>query len=107
MRALLARRPDIDGVFCFNDLMAIGALRALREAGRAVPGDVAVVGFDDVEDCLYSDPPLTSIAPDKEAIATTALDLLVRRMEASGPVEPREVFPPYSLVVRQSSGRRS
>jgi DNA-binding LacI/PurR family transcriptional regulator len=103
MRTLLAGRPDIDGVFCFNDLLAIGALRALREAARTVPGDVGVVGFDDVEDCLYSEPPLTSIAPDKEAIATTALDLLVRRMEASGPVEPREVFPPYSLIVRQSS----
>jgi DNA-binding LacI/PurR family transcriptional regulator len=103
MHELLARRPDIDGVFCFNDLLAIGALRALREAGRAVPGDVAVVGFDDVEDCRYTDPPLTSIAPDKAAIAATALDLLIARMGASGPVEPQEVFPPYELVVRQSS----
>jgi DNA-binding LacI/PurR family transcriptional regulator len=103
MRELLARRPDLDGVFCFNDLLAIGALRALREAGRRVPEDVAVVGFDDVEDCLYTAPPLTSVAPDKEAIAATAIELLVNRMDATAPDEPQEVFPPFALVVREST----
>jgi LacI family transcriptional regulator, repressor for deo operon, udp, cdd, tsx, nupC, and nupG len=103
MQELLARRPDLDAVFCFNDLLAIGALRALREAGRRVPEDVAVVGFDDVEDCLYTAPPLTSIAPDKDAIATTAVDLLVRRMDGTAPAEPQEVFPPFALAVRESS----
>jgi DNA-binding LacI/PurR family transcriptional regulator len=104
-RKLVERRPDLDGVFCFNDLLAIGALRALREAGRRVPDDVAVVGFDDVEDCLYTAPPLTSVSPDKEAIAATAVDLLLHRMDQAGPVEAREVFPPYRLVVRESSAR--
>jgi DNA-binding LacI/PurR family transcriptional regulator len=104
MQSLLRRRPDLDAVFCFNDLLAIGALRALREAGRRVPQDVAVVGFDDVEDCLYTTPPLTSIAPDKDAIAATAIDLLVRRMEGTAPAQPQEVFPRFALAVRESSG---
>src|SRR4051812_21985198 len=104
MQAVLARRPALDGVFCFNDLLAIGALRALREAGRRIPEDVAVVGFDDVEDCLYTAPPLSSISPDKAAIAATAIDLLVRRMDNTAPLEPQEIFPPYRLVVRASSG---
>jgi DNA-binding LacI/PurR family transcriptional regulator len=103
MQRLLAVRPNIDGVFCFNDLLAIGALRALREAGRLVPADVAVVGFDDVEDCLYTAPPLTSVSPDKEAIAATALELLIQRMDRTAPDEPQEVFPAYRLVVRESS----
>jgi DNA-binding LacI/PurR family transcriptional regulator len=103
MNELLRTRPDIDGVFCFNDLLAIGALRALREAGRRVPDDVAVVGFDDVEECMYTAPPLTSVSPDKRAVAETAVDLLIQRMDGTGPTQPREVFPPYRLVVREST----
>src|SRR3954465_6826446 len=102
MQGLLRRRPDLDAVFCFNDLLAIGALRALREAGRRVPGDVAVVGFDDVEECRYTAPPPTSVAPDRDAIATAAVDLLLRRIEPEGALEPQEVFPPFRLVVRES-----
>jgi DNA-binding LacI/PurR family transcriptional regulator len=104
MVRLLAERPDIDGVFCFNDLLAIGAMRALREAGRRIPEDVAVVGFDDIEECQYAAPPLTSVAPDKAAVADTAVDLLLERMDGTGPPEPREVFPPHRLAVRASTG---
>lgn len=103
MQALLARRPDLDAVFCFNDLLAFGALRALHEAGRRVPEDVAVVGFDDVEECRFSNPPLTSIAPDKAAIAEQAVRLLVRRMDDSASAGPQEVFPPYRLQIRAST----
>ena len=102
-RVLLMRRPNLDALFCFNDLLAIGALRALREAGRRVPEDVAVVGFDDIEECLYTAPALSSIAPDKEAIAVAAVDLLIRRIAATSTTEPQGVFPPYRLVVRESS----
>jgi DNA-binding LacI/PurR family transcriptional regulator len=102
-RDLLARRPSLDALFCFNDLLAIGALRALREMGRRVPEDVAVVGFDDIEECLYTNPALSSISPDKEAIAEAAVDLLIRRIAATETTEPQEVFPPYRFVVRASS----
>jgi len=103
MRELLRRCPELDAVFCFNDLLAFGALRALAEAGRRVPEDVAVVGFDDVQECRYSSPPLTSISPDKAAIARYAVDLLLQRLQRGGPAEPQEVFPGYRLVVRQST----
>ena len=103
MRSLLERRPDVDAAFCFNDLLAIGALRALREAGRRVPDDVAVIGFDNIEECEYTAPPLSSIAPDKQAIARTALELLTRRIDSPGPLEPHEAFPPYELVPRAST----
>jgi DNA-binding LacI/PurR family transcriptional regulator len=103
MQRLLAQRPDLDAVFCFNDLLAFGALRALADAGRRVPADVAVVGFDDVEECAYSAPPLTSIAPDKAAVAEAAVRLLAQRMSSASALEPREVFPPYLLVQRAST----
>ncbi|HEX2903881.1 MAG TPA: LacI family DNA-binding transcriptional regulator [Jatrophihabitans sp.] len=104
MQALLQQRPDLDAAFCFNDLLAFGALRALDEAGRRVPDDVAVVGFDDVEECRFSTPPLSSIAPDKRELASTAVQLLQQRIAGLGPTEPQEVFPPFRLRVRASSG---
>jgi DNA-binding LacI/PurR family transcriptional regulator len=61
------------------------------------------VGFDDVEECRYTTPPLTSIAPDKMAIATAALDLLVQRMTGAPVAEPQEVTPPFALAVREST----
>ncbi len=61
MAALLADRPDLDGVFAANDNMGAGALRTLREAGRLVPADVAVVGFDDLAVARIADPPLTTV----------------------------------------------
>lgn len=103
MRQLLRRRADLDAVFCFNDLLAVGALRALHEAGRRVPQDVAVVGFDDIEECRYTVPPLSTISPDKRAIAESAVDLLVQRIDKSAPERPQEVFPPYRLIVRGST----
>ncbi len=59
--ALLHRRPDVDALFVANDLMALGALRAVRDSGRSVPGDVAVVGFDDSDTAAVADPPLTTV----------------------------------------------
>ena len=56
----LPERPD--AVFCFNDLLALGAVRGLRDAGLEVPGDVAVVGFDDIEESRYSTPSLSTVA---------------------------------------------
>lgn len=58
---LLERAPHLDGLFAASDLTAVGALKALREAGRQVPGDVALVGFDDIEVAAYSSPPLTTV----------------------------------------------
>lgn len=65
MERLLAMPDPPDAVFCYNDLLALGAIRALIRAGRRIPEDVAVVGLDDIEEGQYSTPSLTTVAPDK------------------------------------------
>ncbi|MEV1011441.1 LacI family DNA-binding transcriptional regulator [Streptomyces sp. NPDC049881] len=105
LRAVLAagRRPD--AVLCYNDLLALGALRALHEAGLRVPADVAAIGFDDVEAGRFSVPSLTTVAPDKAAVARTAVELLVRRIEGGSRDDgPRNVVVPHRLLVRESAG---
>jgi DNA-binding LacI/PurR family transcriptional regulator len=76
-RHLLARVPNLDAVFAASDLMACGALRALREAGRRVPDDVAVVGFEDAVVALQTDPPLTTVHQPVEAMGREMARLLV------------------------------
>src|SRR4051794_18234921 len=100
MRQLLEDDPGLDGVFAANDLMAIGALRTLRESGRRVPGDVAVVGFDDIEAALYTVPPLTTVHSPMTDWASAPVELLLRLFEG-GSGEP--VLLPAELVVRQST----
>jgi DNA-binding LacI/PurR family transcriptional regulator len=106
VRSLLAQGPPPDALFCFNDLLALGALRALYEAGLRVPDDVAVVGFDDIEETRYSTPTLTTVSPAKDLIAGTAVELLVARLAAEAGVRspPRRVVAPHTLTVRESSG---
>jgi DNA-binding LacI/PurR family transcriptional regulator len=106
MNALLDRTDPPDAVFCFNDLLALGALRVLHDRGARVPEDIAVVGVDDIEDGRYATPSLSSVRPDKEFIAQVAVRLLLERLEAGGPeaAPPREVVAPHELVVRESSG---
>jgi DNA-binding LacI/PurR family transcriptional regulator len=96
-----------DALFCFNDVIAFGAMHALRARGVRVPDDVAVVGFDDVEEASYSSPTLTSVRPDKKAIAETAVERLVSRLEHPESHRPDEVVIPHQLVVRESSGAPS
>ena len=106
MRRLLKLPDRPEAVFCFNDLMALGAMRAVHEAGLAVPGDIALVGFDDVEEAEYAIPSLTTIAPDKTKIAEAAVDTLLYRIN-QGYGEPcRLIQPGFRLVVRESSRRR-
>ncbi|MFC8570225.1 LacI family DNA-binding transcriptional regulator [Streptomyces sp. NPDC057245] len=70
-----------DALLCLNDQLALGALRTLYEHGVRVPGDVAVIGFDDVEGGRFSVPTLSTVAPDKAAVAKVAVQLLQRRIE--------------------------
>jgi DNA-binding LacI/PurR family transcriptional regulator len=106
MAALLDRPDPPDAVFCFNDLLAIGALRAAAERGVRVPADLAVVGFDDTEESAYSAPSLTTIAPDKAAIARTAVELLHRRRSSAEPPERADLQTPFRLRVRESTTMR-
>lgn len=106
MRLLDLPEPP-DAVVCFNDLLALGALRALAVRGVRVPEDVAVVGWDDIEDGRYSTPTLTTISPDKQQIAALAVDLLARRLAARDAEPPREVTADFTLAVRESTTGRA
>jgi LacI family repressor for deo operon, udp, cdd, tsx, nupC, and nupG len=91
-----------DAVFCFNDTLALGAMRTLYDRGYRIPDDVAVVGFDDIDDGRYNVPSLSTISPDKAGIARSALRLLLERIEAVDS-SPREVTVSHELRVRESS----
>jgi DNA-binding LacI/PurR family transcriptional regulator len=101
MRQLLEDDPALDAVFVASDLMALGALRALAQAGRRVPDDVAVVGFDDFEIARYTEPQLTTVRqPIIELGRTLARQLL--RLAGSEEIEPALVLA-TSLVIRESA----
>ena len=99
----LAQDPEVTAVFAANDEMALGVMRAMFEAGRDVPGDVSIVGFDDVPFARYLTPPLTTVRQDFEEIGRLSVDVL---LDAIGGVEhshARAVITPQ-LIVRDSTG---
>lgn len=100
MHTLLTRRRDLDAVLCYNDIVAIGALSALAAAGRRVPEDVAVVGFDDIRLASLVKPALTTLHADTYTLGRRAAELLFERMRG-GPAQ-REMMTPV-LVVRDSA----
>jgi DNA-binding LacI/PurR family transcriptional regulator len=104
VQRLLESGEPPDAVFCFNDLLALGAMRALHEAGLRVPDDVAVVGWDDIEDGRFSMPTLTTIRPDKQQIASIAVDFLAARLGGGHADPPRESTAGFDLAVRESTG---
>jgi DNA-binding LacI/PurR family transcriptional regulator len=97
---LLAEHPDIDALFAACDLMAVGAMQALSDAGRRVPDDVAVVGFDDSLIAVCANPPMTSVRQPVEEMAAAATRALLERRLRPG---WQQMFP-AELVVRASSG---
>lgn len=102
MRRLLRQTNDIDGVFCFSDQLALGAMHVLAASGRSIPGDVGVVGCNDIEAGRYSLPTLSTIAPDKAQLVTLALDCLAARL-AGHTLAARLYRVAHRLIVRQSS----
>lgn len=104
MRSFLTRNREFDAVVAFNDTLAFGALRVLQEAGFRVPGDVAIIGFDDIDETRYSMPTLSTIDPGRDEIARQAVDLLLRRIDEGSPVsDPIEIAVPFQLIERESS----
>jgi DNA-binding LacI/PurR family transcriptional regulator len=100
MERLLAAHPDVDGVFAASDNMAAGALRALKAAGRRVPDDVAVVGFDDLEIARHTEPALTTISQPIRGLGQEMATMLVRLIDGESPTP---VILPTRLVVRGSA----
>lgn len=100
IRALLDRDAEFDAVFAASDLIAIGAMRALAEAGRQVPGDVAVVGFDDIPAASLTSPPLTTVQQDLLAAGELLVETLAEQIEDR--VSANRSLPPR-LIVRAST----
>ena len=98
----LLQIPDMTAVFVANDQMALGLLRRLHEAGREVPRDLSVVGFDDIPEAAYFTPPLTTVRQDFTELGRRCLNMLLARIEGE-PVPNRVVVAP-ELVVRGSTG---
>lgn len=98
--ALLDRHPDLDGLFVASDLMALGALDALRERGRGVPDDVAVVGFDDTELARSAEPPLTTVRQPIEELGHEMVRLLLDQLDHGAP--PGSTVLATELVLRAS-----
>jgi len=101
---LLQTGTPFTALFAFNDISALGAIRALREAGRRVPEDVSVIGFDDIQSAAYQNPGLTTIRQPLREMGMTAAETLVRRISAAKNAEyPRTIIAEPELIVRGST----
>ncbi|MFN3929675.1 MAG: LacI family DNA-binding transcriptional regulator, partial [Thermoflexus sp.] len=89
-------------VFCYNDMTAIGALRAARSAGLRVPEDLSIIGFDDILFAAYTEPPLTTIAQPKYEMGRTAMSMLLHLLQGKRTVPYLQL--PCRLVERASCG---
>ncbi|GAA0370258.1 DNA-binding transcriptional regulator CytR [Bowmanella denitrificans] len=103
MEALLKLRKRPTAVFCFNDDMAIGAMSVLREYGYAIPGDISIMGFDDIRYASLMNPPLTTIHQPLEEIGQASMRLLLAQLSGKNSA-PQHIQLPLQLVVRQSTG---
>ena len=106
MYQLLQEEEPPDALFCCNDLLALGAMSVLHAQGYRIPQDIAVVGFDDIEEAQYAYPPLTSIRPDKIEIGQLAVKTLlerIRQLEGEPPASPHTFIVPFTLQARAST----
>ncbi|MET8150605.1 LacI family DNA-binding transcriptional regulator [Actinoplanes sp. NPDC049668] len=102
MRELLEREPGIDGVFAASDAVAAGAMEVLRDAGRGVPSDVGIVGFDDSSWATRTQPPLSTVHQPAREIGRNAAELVLRQLRDEGPA-PANVLLPTPIVWRASA----
>lgn len=104
-RELWKLREKVTAVFCYNDVTAIGVIRAARAAGLSVPHDLAIVGFDDIPFASYVQPPLTTVAQPKFAMGQRAVEMVLELVDMPRPGESlSNVMVRGELVVRESSG---
>ncbi|MEV4102019.1 LacI family DNA-binding transcriptional regulator [Nonomuraea sp. NPDC049649] len=99
----LARMSGVTAVFVANDQMALGVLRAFIEKGVRVPGDVSLVGFDDIPESAYFSPPLTTIRQDFGAVGRQSIGVLLRQIENGGPLASERLVVPPTFVHRAST----
>jgi DNA-binding LacI/PurR family transcriptional regulator len=104
MQGLLEKTRDFTAIFCFNDIAAIGAIRALKDAGLSVPGDVAVVGFDDIQSAAYSTPSLTTVRQPLMEMGKRGAQILLERIANPEAQFEAEIVMAPELVIRESTG---
>jgi LacI family repressor for deo operon, udp, cdd, tsx, nupC, and nupG len=104
MQALLEKSRDFTAVFCFNDIAAIGAIRALKDVGLSVPGDVSVVGFDDILSAEYATPSLTTVRQPLLEMGKRGAQVLLDRIANREQEYPAEITMAPEFVVRESTG---
>lgn len=101
---LVGRGVPFDGLFCVTDTVAIGVLHALAEREIAVPGDVRVIGFDDVPESEFTNPSLSTVDPDHDFIARRAVELLLEQIQGAKRTSGSEVRSGFKIVRRRSTG---
>ncbi len=104
MQALLEKTHDFTAIFCFNDIAAIGAIRALKDVGLSVPEDVSVVGFDDIQSAAYSTPSLTTVRQPLMEMGKRGAQVLLERIADREKAFASEIVMTPELVVRESTG---
>lgn len=102
IRKAIENGINFDGLFCYCDMSAIGAMRALCNRGLQIPDDVAVVGWNNIEMAQYTNPPLTTIAPNIANLCSTAISMLVERIRGYGGIG-RHALIGHQLIVREST----
>ncbi len=101
-RTLLAQSPRPDAIFCYSDTLAMGALRAVFDAGLRIPDDIAIIGIDDIEEGRFSSPSLSTVSLDTPFIAHHAIARIAARIDDPD-AEAEEVVAPHSVLVREST----
>ena len=103
MKALLEKHRNFTAIFCFNDISAIGAIRALKDSGCSVPQDVSIVGFDDIQSAAYSTPSLTTVRQPLMEMGKRGAQVLLHRIAHRDEEYPAEIVMEPELVVREST----
>jgi LacI family repressor for deo operon, udp, cdd, tsx, nupC, and nupG len=104
IRNLLQTTRDFTALFCFNDIAAIGAMRAIQDAGLSVPGDISVIGFDDIVSAAYQRPSLTTVRQPLREMGREGAQILLDLIANPGKQYPAEVIMQPELIVRESTG---
>jgi LacI family transcriptional regulator len=104
MRDLLARARDFTAIFCFNDISAIGVIRAIYDAGLSVPEDISVIGFDDIMSAAYHKPSLTTVRQPLREMGRQGAQVLLDMISQPDKQYPEEIVMQPELIVRESTG---
>ena len=105
MSELLARTRDFTAIFCFNDISAIGVIRAIHDAGLCVPGDISVVGFDDIISAAYQKPSITTVRQPLREMGSEGAQVLLNLIANPQQEPPAEIVMQPELIVRESTGQ--